>query len=260
MLLKQNKAQEALLIAESSKARALARLLGEETNLSDTITLDDVKMLVQTENTRALIYSQVNKEDFASWLVTEDGTIYFRKIHIRLSCSLDDFMQSLTDSMGVRGHAMQQSSELCGRNPETLDKLTDKVSFADVEVSTTKQADDAEDKEDELLAELYKALIYPVEDLVNSHDKLMIIPAEQLFNIPWAALMDSQGYYLIQKVSIQVVPSLLVWKQISKLLSTCKNPENQRALFVGNPWPVSIAVRKLEHAQVEAESGLSDRS
>ena len=57
-------------------------------------------------------------------------------------------------------------------------------------------------------ARLYDILIRPVEQHLAPHSTLAIIPDGPLRSVPFAALMGSDGQYLIQKTAITVAPAL----------------------------------------------------
>ena len=64
--------------------------------------------------------------------------------------------------------------------------------------------------EDARLRELYQRLIEPVEQHLEGAEELLIIPHKELFEVPWAALVDAHGRYLIERHVLRVAPSLRV--------------------------------------------------
>ena len=62
--------------------------------------------------------------------------------------------------------------------------------------------------EDRVLKELYTLLVKPVEEKVSGFQDLLIVPDVSLWALPWAALKDAQGRYLIQRHSLRLAPSL----------------------------------------------------
>ncbi len=61
-----------------------------------------------------------------------------------------------------------------------------------------------------LLKELYQALIAPVEAALEGAEELLIVPHKTLFQVPWAALTDADGSYLVEWYVIRTAPSLRV--------------------------------------------------
>jgi len=82
---------------------------------------------------------------------------------------------------------------------------------------------------------------------------VLIIPHKELFEVPWAALFDSQtGQYLIQRCVLRVAPSLCVARTAADTLRGTNGAEEKgHALVVGNPLPTRSV--PLPKAEVEAE-------
>ena len=106
------------------------------------------------------------------------------------------------------------------------------------------------------LQQLHKLLIAPIADLLpkNSKESVIFIPAGALFEVPFAALQDERGNYLIDKHTILTAPSLGVLAQTAKI-----QPQGKNALIVGNPtMPTPRAVygesqlKSLGYSQTEA--------
>jgi CHAT domain-containing protein len=82
---------------------------------------------------------------------------------------------------------------------------------------------------------------------------VLIIPHKELFEVPWAALFDSQtGQYLIQRCVLRVAPSLRVTRTAADTLRGTNGAEEKgHALVVGNPLPTRAG--SLPKAKIEAE-------
>ena len=83
--------------------------------------------------------------------------------------------------------------------------------------------------------ELYEQLIAPIEEFLpsNPEEHVIFIPQGELFLIPFAALKDKEGKYLIEKHAIGTAPAIQVLDLTSKLLYEQRNGTS--ALVVGNP-------------------------
>jgi CHAT domain-containing protein len=247
LLYKQNRMEDALVMSDQIKSRALAEVLGSfDTGESGWLALDDIKELVKKEEALALIYAGVGAERegiYLCWLVTPDGTLFHRTL--KFDHDTKDLMQNLRDSMGVRGQAIHYPEF------DILEEKSAESRKLDAEEEGSRDLDNHE--EVKVLSEIYAKLLGPAEHILSEYTKLVIVPAQELYNIPWAALTDSEGNYLIQKTSIQVVPSLRVWKKISDLASVSHEDVLTRALFVGNPWPLSLNAKSLDFAREEVE-------
>jgi CHAT domain-containing protein len=103
-----------------------------------------------------------------------------------------------------------------------------------------------------LLKELYQALIAPVEAALEGAEELLIVPHKELFEVPWAALTDADGRYLIERHVIRIAPSLRVARQLADKMQEHGSEKAGHAVVVGNPWPNSSG--RLEYAEREAQS------
>ena len=108
-------------------------------------------------------------------------------------------------------------------------------------------------RDQEVLGAFYQLLLAPVEAHLAGATEVLIIPHKELFEVPWAALFDSQtGQYLIQRCVLRVAPSLRVARTAADALRGIKGPEEKgHALVVGNPLPTRAA--ELCGAEEEAE-------
>jgi CHAT domain-containing protein len=66
-----------------------------------------------------------------------------------------------------------------------------------------------------LLTELYNTLISPIEPEINNFESLYIIPHRSLHFLPFQALIDTSGKYLIEKFNVSYAPSSSVLKYCS---------------------------------------------
>ena len=84
---------------------------------------------------------------------------------------------------------------------------------------------------DQILSYLYQALVGPVKDVIKGN-KLIIVPHDCLFFVPFSSLIDENGFRLSEKYQVQITPSL------HTLASSMKDEESNEigiSLFVGNP-------------------------
>eukprot|EP00961_Rhodomonas_salina_P213294 2880917-Rhodomonas_salina.1 len=101
--------------------------------------------------------------------------------------------------------------------------------------------------EELILKRLHNQLIEPVSEFLPTGQDVLIIPHRHLYVIPWAALQDARGRYLIQHHALRIAPSLRL--AASKLAPQARR--TARAVVVGNPSPNSVG--PLPYAQQEAE-------
>ena len=82
-----------------------------------------------------------------------------------------------------------------------------------------------------ILGELFQLLIDPIKDSLKGN-KLIVVPDQQLFFVPFSSLVDENGHFLTYKYSIQITPSLHTLK------ASMQRPDYSDfgfALFIGNP-------------------------
>jgi CHAT domain-containing protein len=90
----------------------------------------------------------------------------------------------------------------------------------------------------ERLHQLHKLLIEPIDDLLPTapESPIIFIPQGKLFLIPFSAIQDSEGKYLVQKHTIMTAPSIQVLDFTHKQRNARVGDNNlNSALVVGNP-------------------------
>ncbi|NER00019.1 MAG: CHAT domain-containing protein, partial [Cyanothece sp. SIO2G6] len=253
VLVAQGNTDAALAIAEQGRAQALAALLIQNTppsvssdesasqvldpevelpanaTSSTPFTLEQIQQAARDQNTTLVLYSitytpaalfipgsvsQTPEADLFIWVVDSTGDIQFRQTPIPrpLASLVADFRQAL----GVPN----------GRNIQ-LEPIDPNAAPA------TNQA---------VSQELYSLLIEPIGDLLptESGDRLVILPQRELFLVPFAALQDREGNYLIQHHTLATVPSIQVLTQVQAIANALPATElsSDEVLIVGNPDPM----------------------
>ena len=82
-----------------------------------------------------------------------------------------------------------------------------------------------------ILGELFQLLIDPIKDSLTGN-KLIVVPDQQLFFVPFSSLVDENGHFLTYKYSIQITPSLHTLKAS---MQRADDTDSGFALFIGNP-------------------------
>jgi CHAT domain-containing protein len=96
------------------------------------------------------------------------------------------------------------------------------------------------------LEQLHQTLIQPIADLLptNPEARVIFMPQSSLFLVPFPALKDEQGKYLIEKHTILTAPSIqvleLTRKQRENLPPLTKGGTGGVNLVVGNPTMPSV--------------------
>ncbi len=240
ILIAQNRINEALEIGERGRARAFVELLqrrlspDSKQNLTIApITIQEIKQTAKNYNATIVEYSivannfQVNQQiqthesSLYIWIIKPNGEISFRSVDLKplweqKKLSLDKVVVNSRAAIGARGRGLG---------------VVEKVK---------------QPSRRRLLAQLYELLIKPINDLLptDSASRVIFIPHRQLFLVPFVALQDEIGKFLIENYSILTAPSIQV------LDLTFKSPAASNSqgikgvediLVMGNPTMPSIA-------------------
>jgi CHAT domain-containing protein len=247
-LTEQNKVEQALEISERGRARTFVDLISRRLTPRTTqapkvepITVAQMQKLAQDQKATLIEYSIIY-EDFVVnnqlrpqeselfiWVVQPTGEIAQRRVDLKLlaqekQTSLAELVNRTRDALGVgRGS---------GRN--TYPRL---------------------------LQELHQILIDPIADLLPpplaspelanpapNPARLIIIPHRSLFLLPFPALQDAQGKYLIDKYALQTAPSIQVLQLAQRQR---QGNSGQEVLIVGNPTMPLVTIPGIPPQKLE---------
>lgn len=232
ILIAQNKSEAALEIAEQGRARAfvelLAARLSPEVALKSTVnaqppSIEQIKQIARTQKATLVEYTIVPDIDFKFqgklrgpatalyiWVVQPTGKVAFQKVDLK----------SLEQSPG-------------GTNPTSLEDL--------VRISRDLNGPGAT-RSKMVRKQLHKLLIEPIADWLPKEptERVIFMPQESLFLLPFPALEDASGQYLIEKHTILTAPAIqvldLTRQQQQRLQAKYREPfPGKDVLVVGNP-------------------------
>jgi CHAT domain-containing protein/Tfp pilus assembly protein PilF len=84
-----------------------------------------------------------------------------------------------------------------------------------------------------MATQLYRELVKPAEKDLKGKSHIIIVPDQELWELPFQALQTDQGKYVLEKYSVSYAPSLTV---LAEMVRSERNAENQKALLaMGNP-------------------------
>ncbi|MEW5857064.1 MAG: CHAT domain-containing tetratricopeptide repeat protein, partial [Cyanobacteriota bacterium] len=249
VLIAENKTSKALEIAERGRARAFVELLASrlfpQSKAPPPIkqpSLEEIKKTAQQQNATIVEYSIVNFEKIEKsklfiWIISRNGKVTFRSFDLK--------------SLGARATA--GGSPLRKLVTETLESLgvgEDRNGI--FEVSITNPAADPQ-RQTKSLKQLHQLLIQPIADLLpsNPEERVIFVPHQELFLVPFAALIAPDGKYLIEKHTILTAPSIQLLELTHKPRQNGSR-SGQEALVVGNPSPMPKGFQPLNGAQKEA--------
>ena len=227
VLIAQNKINAALEIAERGRARAFVDLLAQRLSSQNTaqlespkpLIIEQIKQIAKIQNATLVQYS-IFSDELYIWVVKPTGEVTFNQVDVQkiLNTSLENLVTTSRQSIGIRGR-------------DILD-----VTFEPTSGQTDR------------LKQLHKLLIEPIAQYLptNPNDRVIFIPQEELFLVPFPALQDASGKYLIQKHTILTAPSIQVLQ-----LTHEKRPKvsGDGVLVVGNPTMPSVTTIVGESSQ-----------
>jgi CHAT domain-containing protein len=244
-LVAQGRTDEALEIAERSRSRYLATLtaLQFETQTPSPAlqspTIEEIKATARVRNMTIVEYTVVYEHDpdlpleFSNfvdvraaailvWVIKPDGSISFRQVELKgFKDPLDKLIADARASVGARGR---------GANPGIAVKQADRHGGALLYPS---------------LRSLDRILIQPISDQlpVHSESVVMFVPQDALFLVPFAALQDESGKFLIERLT-PVVGTSVATLALSAERGRQRLADGTGVLVVGNPAMPSLPAKQ----------------
>ncbi|MFM6039598.1 MAG: CHAT domain-containing protein [Sphaerospermopsis kisseleviana] len=222
-LIAQNKFQEALEVAERGRARAFVNLLtsrisGKQVNQLNVQppTIEKIQKIAREQNATIVEYTIAhqsgrqsypktwNPSEMYIWVVKPTGEITFKQVDLTtLKTPLAELVKNSRVSIGAGGRG--------------------------IKVEPT-----GEEVQKENLQTLHKILIDPIASLLppNSDEKVIFIPHDSLFLVPFVALQDQDGKYLIEKHTILTAPAIQVLDLTDQQRQKVRGKD---ILVMGNP-------------------------
>jgi CHAT domain-containing protein/tetratricopeptide (TPR) repeat protein len=244
VLITQNKTEEALEVSERGRARALIELLDSRLSSSRTDeltipppTIEQIKQIARVQNSTLVEYSIISSQLLYIWVVQPTGKIAFRSVDLRqgpIDKTLKDLVRDIHNNIGVKE---KDRGMVCEDEEET----------------------NSERKREYLspnLQQLHQILIKPIADLLPTEDTahVIFIPQGSLFLVPFYALQDDSGQYLIEKHTILTASSIQVLELTRQQQAKVHEAALQEVLVLGNPTMPSVVppLEPLPGAEEEA--------
>lgn len=238
--LAQNRPEVALETAERGRARAFVELLAGRLTATPQASIaapniEQIRRIAQTQNATLVEYAilendllpfqphQPQPSTLLIWVIAPSGQVTLRQVDLSFlqaeNRSLEDLLVEVRQALGLRGLGLVSTN--LARAPETPSSPT----------------------VNQQLQRLHQLLIQPIADLLpsNPDDRVIFLPQRELFFVPFAALQDRSGKYLIESHTILSAPSIqvldLTQRQAQRPRQTATN-----ALVVGNPTMPRVAL------------------
>ncbi|WP_414569458.1 CHAT domain-containing protein [Nostoc sp. CCY 9925] len=204
----------ALVASEKSRARALADLLATRLSTTSTQTsaesptLEQIQKIARTQAATLVQYSIIEnagKEPYLFiWVVQPTGQVNFKQVSLKSLEQKKTTLESLIAE--TRKAIFEQRDNSQANNPTAY------------------------------FQQLHELLIQPISELLpsdpNAH--IIFIPQKDLFLVPFPALLDADGKYLIEKHTILTAPSIQALDSTHRLRQQNAGVSKQN-LVVGNP-------------------------
>lgn len=182
------KTELALEVAESDRVKTFKKLLNSRLAGTDGAILDisastveEIRQTASQRNATLVQYSVVSDPDWLYiWVISPDKNIAFRAVDL-------SFLETPITDLAWR----------LGTGEDNL------------EIQTDSQENSQRQKH---LQQLYQLLITPIESLLPSNPQQLVglIPQAELVSIPFAALQDERGNYLIEKHTLLAASAIQV--------------------------------------------------
>jgi CHAT domain-containing protein len=268
LLVADNQAEASLEAAEKGRARAFAELLANRNGKSSIgpIDLAEIRRIAKAQQATIVEYSLVPDIDFRFlgkqkapserlliWVVQPSGQINLRQVDLKR----DRKTQGTINQMVAAARCLNPKP-ICPSVGEVASTRGIKIaSVKPKETGASPLRDQPKpDRKNALsypgLPELHQILIAPIADLLptNPDDRVVIIPTESLFLVPFPALVDAQGTYLVKQHTLLSAPSIQVLGLTARSAQSWKNPEE--LVVLGNPSPMPELLDALPAAEREA--------
>jgi CHAT domain-containing protein/tetratricopeptide (TPR) repeat protein len=266
VLIAASQPEAALEASEQGRARAfvalLARRLQSEAGQPPTpqsptphpqspFTLTQIQQIARQQNATLVEYAIVIDDAFKFrgkqrsreqalyiWVVTPAGEVKFRQVDLKPL-----WQRNLTLTEVVTASRCLTETRACRSQLRSLSRGLGIVSNSQPTPESTVASDTAPtSNHNPALQILHQLLIAPIADLLPSDPKqrVIFIPQASLFLVPFPALQNPKGKYLIERHTILTAPAIqvldLTRKQRQRLASSNvqSSPHSSR-LIVGNP-------------------------
>jgi len=220
VLVAQHRTDEALETAQRCRAGALSltlttRLGGRFKEASAAPNVNQIKNIAREENATLVEYSVVYKSDpvipleFSDFEMLPAAELYIWVIH---PSGAIDFRQANFGATGL---------PIAGMVKDVRNAIASNSNAA---------------TQRKLLQQAYQLLIAPIEGLLpaDPQARILFMPQDTLYLLPFAALQDSAGKYLIEKHTIASEVSLEVLQLSRQQFQRIPN-QSMAVLVVGNP-------------------------
>lgn len=244
VLIAQQKIDEALELSERGKARAFVELLTARLATSDPATLgvkslniQQIKQIAQAQKATLVQYSIIRNEELYIWVISPTGEIAFRAVNFQ---TLNINLSQVTEKTRVAAATGRGLSESDTVFANLVNETRAGVGIETGEIQSSSPSTNQLPQRcrgNRCLQQMYKFLIEPIAEFLpkNPTDRVIFVPHQSVFLVPFPALQDSAGKYLIEKHTILTAPSIQVLQLTRQAQQIFRQSPSQNILVVGNP-------------------------
>ena len=284
------------LISKSPYSQISVGGSGEQAEVTmtlPTLTINEIRSIVKNQNSTVVNYSiippsQDHPSEIYIWVIKPTGKIHFQKQVLPpfMSESINTFiantrkeiistrsdgtklsLQDLKVGDLIRTTDHESEQGLLPYQIQSIDLKTktiivknSPINGVPIPFSNVRSKVQSLNGVYSHLQSLYKILIAPIQDQLptSPEETVIFIPQDELSSVPFAALQDENGKFLIEKHTISTIPALQVLDLTNKRKLQIQGKASQ-ILIVGNPamptLPGSVGpLSKLPQAEKEAIS------
>ena len=231
---------KALYVLELARARALADLMAIQYSVTWQISANPmswfgIENIMKKRSHCTCLYISYSSQAVFLWILKTSGVIQFRTIRVHENIvgagslgSLDDYF-----AKSFRGFDISSEEDCEDRSLNVIGSELRSSQEEDLKSLRLEENVDERSENLKLSLSLYhRIIINPVADLLNERE-IIIVPDRSLNQVPFAALMDTDGKYLSETYRIRIVPSLTTLKLIHDNPADYHNQTG--VLIVGDP-------------------------
>lgn len=213
--------ETALEISERGRARSFVQLLSENLSsaseglsIQGSPSFSEIQRIAREQQSTLVEYSITKSSSteglsIYAWVVNPKGELHFKEVPV-------------DDSLGNLSELVENSRRAIGIN--SRGGLESAISTSDENDATAQ------------LNELYRMLIEPIVEWLpgDPEQRVVFIAQGELFLVPFPALQNEEGKYLIEKHTILTAPSIQALDLTHRQAATNRAPTIE-LLAIGNP-------------------------
>ena len=230
------------LITQNSKLKT-------QNSPSAPFTIAKIKAVARQQNATLVEYAIVPDDDFKFrgkqrareselliWVVQPSGQVAFRRVDLKPLWQQDLSLAKLVSASRQCLYPAANCSQLLTPAQKTLPSLVKGTAHA------------PRRPKNPAMQRLHQLLIQPIADLLpkETDARIVFIPQESLFLVPFPALQTADGTYLIEQHTLLTAPAIQILDLTRKQRLAQKTDQTmQRSLIVGNPTMPRIGAETL---------------